>query len=547
MLIFSVTVKRKYTKRKGVAGSPAASPRKRVRSGPSALTPVSDPEPPSLQLPMTTTDLTGIPDLSRILPAQKVSQASLELPREHLSPTYTETTMTRDLLAKRPAIIPCQGTPSSDSRQISRPFSPKNLPSSTILGNLREPFMPERTSSSLGQSQGLSNPVSTIQQALLMSLQRQKPAVHITTASTVTNQIHQLLASMPRNTTPLSTLAPSTSQNTPISPIQSKVPTLVNSLSTALPPSVSHHQAAIVNVASGSSDVKTIEDKQDMDVDETRNKSENLERLELENNERRELERRERLELESRERIEAIQKLQFHDFPLTTVTLSSTQTSSKVTQATILTGKCLETEEQSKPSAIHITVNKSSQSLQMASTFANLTQAISSLSKPVSSPSVIITTARETSGTQTSLSSSSTSASTVSFRPAPEKPIPKPGALSYLGSATITSGPSRQVQEVEESLGKVSSLLESSPVIEKAKTVVTSSESTQSSVSIVHIKPNIVSGAPVSTAGHHVVKSTAHKTPSSVVTSYTPTAKPVLSTIAATRTRRIKTPKQYDL
>ena len=522
-----------------MAGSPASSPRKRVRSGPSALTPVTDPEPPSLQLPMTSTDLTGIPDLSRILPAQKVSQASAELPREHLSPTYTETTMTRDLLAKRPAIIPCQGTPSSESRQISRPFSPKNLPSSTILGNLREPFMPERTSSSQGQSQGLSNPVSTIQQALLMSLQRQKPAVHITTASTVTNQIHQLLASMPRNTTPLSTLAPSTSQNTPISPIQSKVPTLVNSLSSALPPTISHHQAAIVNVASGSSDVKTTEDKQHTDLDETRNKTENLERLELENNERREIERR--------ERIEAIQKLQFHDFPLTTVTLSSTQTSAKVTQATILTGKCLETEEQTKPSAIHITVNKSSQSLQMASTFANLTQAISSLSKPVSSPSVIITTARETSGTQTSLSSSSTSSSTVSFRPAPEKPVPKPGALSYLGSATISSGPSRQVQEVEESLGKVSSLLESSPVIEKAKTVATSSESTQSSVSIVHIKPNIVSGAPVSTAGHHVVKSTVHKAPSSVVTSYTPTAKPVLSTIAATRTRRIKTPKQYDL
>ena len=529
-------MKRKYTKRKGVLNSPTPSPRKRVKSGSSGLSADAGTEFAS-KPPGMASDLTGVPDFTGTLQGQKESEtnlrthATIEQTREHMPPIYSEQNVTRDLLAKRPAIIPCQAAPSiSDSRHANRPFSPKNIPSSTILGSLHEPFVPERTASSGTLGQGQCYPVTSIHQALLMSLQRQKPAVHITTASTVANQIHQLLASMPRNTTPVMSIpSSSATQNIPVSPIQSKVPTLVNSLSTSVPSAtVSHHQVGIVNVAANSGVEKAAVDKHEIEKYEPRDK------------------------LESRERVEAIQKLQFHDFPLTTVSLPSTQTGSKVTQAKILTSKSLEAETQSqtKPPAIHITVNKSSHSTQMASTFANLTQALSSLSKPPSSPSVIITTAgtqsKETSSTQTALCSS-----TVSFKPAVEKTVPKSGVLSYIGSATVSpAGGSRhpdKPQEVEESLGKVSSLLESSPITEKTKTVISTSEAIQPAVSIVHIKPNIVSGTPASTSGHHISKSSSHKAPSAVVTSYTPTAKPVLSTIASTRTRRIRTPKQYDL
>lgn len=536
-LVPPVRLKRKYTKRKGLLGSPAASPRKRVKSAPATVASTIESGTNATQGPL---DLSGgVPDLAGLLQAQRGTmpnfnaQASSEPSRDHLSPGYLEPNATRDILSKRPAIIPCQGAgPSQEPRQSSRPFSPNSIPSSNVLSKLYEPFLADKANaSSIGQGQGHSSPVTSIHQALLLSLQRQKPAVHITTASTVTNQIHQLLASMPRNTTALSpTSSPPAIQNVPQSPIQSKVPTLVSSLSnSSSSPNVSRHQVGIVNIFP--------EPKMDKAATEI--------------NEKEQLEVRDKTE--SRERVEAIQKLQFHDFPLTTASLPATQTGSKVTQARILTSKSLEVENQpqTKPQAIHITVNKSSHSAQMASTFANLTHALSSLSKPTT-PNIIITTAgssqsKETNSTQTALSGSST----VTFKPAAEKTVPKTGGVSYIGSATITSsGSSRQPekpQEMEESLGKVSSLLESSPITEKTKTVTTASETTQSTISVVHIKPNIVSGAPAPSSGHHVTKSTTPKAPSATISSYTSTAKPVLSSVASTRTRRIKTPKQYDL
>ena len=449
--------------------------------------------------------------------------------------TYSEQNVTKDLLAKRPAIIPCQGgVPSQETRQIVRPFSPKTIPSTNILGNLHEPFGQEQSSpaTSTGQNQGYTNPVTSIHQALLMTLQRQKPAVHITTASTVANQIHQLLTSMPRTTTPVSPTSGTTPQNTPVSPIQSKNPTLVNTLSSSVPsvvPSanITHRQVGIINIVPGSSEKSS--EKHEKEKSETMQSEEN------------------------QDKVEALQKLQFHDFPLTTASLSATQSGPKATQARILTSKSFETETQtqSKPQAIHITVNKSSHATQMVSPFANLTQALSTLGSSRSSPNIIITSAgsqtKESSSTQTSLSATST----VTFKPAPERPVSRPERASYPGPATVSSaGLSRQPEkamEVEESLGKVSSLLGSSPITEKTKTVTTSPEPLHSKISVVHIKPNIVSGAPASSSGHHVTKSGTPKPPSATISSYTSTAKPIFSSAGTTRTRRIKTPKQYDL
>lgn len=537
--LISISVKRKYTKRKGVLNPPAPSPRKRVKSAPSTIPSLAD-SPLNQQ---TTSDLAGVSDLTDLLQSQRTSQANLrtlgnEQSREQLLQACSEQSISRDLLGKRPAIIPCQSsTTGQDTRQIIRPFSPKSLPSTNILGNLHEPFGAEKNLAST--STNYSSPVTSIHQALLMSLQRQKPPVHITTASTVANQIQQLLATMPRNTTAVSpTSSPMIPQSIPVSPIQSKVPTLVNSLSSSVPavvpsakPNISHHQVGIINIVPGSSTDKMASEKLEKERMETRDRE------------------------ESRERQETKQKLQFHDFPLTLTSLSSTQTSSIVTQARVLSNKSLEaeTQSQSKPQAIHITVNKSSHSAQMASTFANLTQALSSLGSSKPSPNIIITAAgSQTKETNTSQTLSS-GTSTVTFKPAPETSVPKSVGLPYVGATTVSAvGSLRQQEkphEVEESLGKVSSLLESSPITEKAKTVTMSPESTHSNtgVSVVHIKPNIVSGAPASSSGHHVTKSSAPKAPSVTVTSYTPTAKPVLSTTASTRTRRIRTPKQYDL
>ena len=506
-----------------------------MKSAPSTISSLLDAENElRMQQQGLTSDVAGVPDLKDLLQSQKVGQSNFrtqsnQQARDQSMQSYSEQNGTKDPLAKRPAIIPCQGgAPSQEARQIVRPFSPKPM-STNILGNLHEPFGPEQSSSatSTGHNHGYSSPVTSIHQALLM-LQRQKPAVHITTASTVANQIQQLLTSMPRTTSPLSPTSATTPQNTPVSPIQSKNPTLVNTLSSSVPAVVpssnnSHRQVGII-VPGSSAD------------NPSENQGDNSETMQSE---------------ESQGKVEAIQKLQFHDFPLTTSSLSATQSGSKATQAKILTSKSFETESQSqsKPQAIHITVNKSSHTNQMVSPFANLTQALSSLGTNRPNPNIIITSAgsqtKESSSTQTSLSATST----VTFKPALERLVSRPERPSFPGPATVSSaGSSRQpekVIEVEESLGKVSSLLESSPITEKTKT--TSPEPLHSNISVVHIKPNIISGAPASSSGHHVTKSSTPKPPSATVASYTSTAKPILSTAGSTRTRRIKTPKQYDL
>ena len=513
---------------------PPASPRKRVKSAPSTISSLLDAENElRRQQQAFTADIAGVPDLKDLLQSQRMGQANYgpqsgqQNSDQSVQQSYLEQNITRDPLAKRPAIIPCQGGgPSQETRPGARPFSP-NRPSANILGNLHEPFGQEQGSpaNSMGQNHGYTSPIaSSIHQALLM-LQRQKPAVHITTASTVANQIHQLLTSMPKTVTPLSPTSVPTPQNTPVSPIQSKNPTLVNTLSSSVPavgPSTnnSHRQVGIINIVP---DSEKQEEKSDtMQHGEGQGRG---------------------------DRTEIVQKLQFHDFPLTMSSLSATQSGSKATQSRILSSKSIETETQSKPQSIHITVNKSHTS-QMVSPFSNLTQALSSLGTSRPNPNIIITSAgsqsKESSSTQTSLSATST----VTFKPVPERQTAsRPERASFPGPATVSSaGLPRQpekVIEIEESLGKVSSLLESSPITEKTKT--TSPEPAHSNISVVHIKPNIISGAPASSSGHHAIKPSTPKPPSATVASYSSTAKPIIATAGSTRTRKIKTPKQYDL
>ena len=100
----------------------------------------------------------------------------------------------------------------------------------------------------------------------------------------------------------------------------------------------------------------------------------------------------------------------------------------------------------------------------------------------------------------------------------------------------------------EETLGKVSSMLESSPITERHSTQSSVIDLTQRNISGNRHDQKIgtMSGSGVSVS---VVtqKAGTPKNPSSVPTSYTTTPKQTLSTSACTRTRRIKTPKQFDL
>lgn len=126
------------------------------------------------------------------------------------------------------------------------------------------------------------------------------------------------------------------------------------------------------------------------------------------------------------------------------------------------------------------------------------------------------------------------------------------GTQSVLKPVSTTFSPkvvSSGTSEVykEETLGQVSSMLESSPITEKQTPVIdlTQKNTTGKRLDLlagVTVGPGLSVSVPVG-----VPKTGAVKTPSSVSTSYTATPKPSLSNLACTRTRKIKTPKQFDL
>ncbi|XP_023933273.1 KAT8 regulatory NSL complex subunit 3 [Lingula anatina] len=245
------------------------------------------------------------------------------------------------------------------------------------------------------------------------------------------------------------------------------------------------------------------------------------------------------------EKVQAIQRLQYHDFPLTTAAISSSTGTVAFTQAKILSTPSIELKKLnpgSEGGTTHLSLTKSLLASSASSTSSTLVT-LSGGSRQVgnSTPSSGITTVsslRQPVGT-----SQSGLASTFS------KDISKP--VTHLVIST-------------ETLGKVSSLMETSkPITKEAGHAVTTVIPSQLPVSGFHSiastlqqtstpSPNRTT-SPAST--NTLVRSSSgsssskpsNKAPSTAIVSYSTTSKPVLTSIAATRTRRIKTPKQYDL
>jgi hypothetical protein len=125
-------------------------------------------------------------------------------------------------------------------------------------------------------------------------------------------------------------------------------------------------------------------------------------------------------------------------------------------------------------------------------------------------------------------------------------------ASSSSQSPIVRSGsPLQSALTASEILGQVTSLLESSPVTleEKQHLQTTAFASPCSSTKDTNkALPCSPSSLVSSNSSSFVSQDQAHlKSTKAVLSSYTATSKPVLPTIASTRTRRIKTPKQYDL
>ncbi|XP_048237390.1 KAT8 regulatory NSL complex subunit 3-like isoform X2 [Haliotis rufescens] len=223
------------------------------------------------------------------------------------------------------------------------------------------------------------------------------------------------------------------------------------------------------------------------------------------------------------EKVQAIQRLQFHDFPLTTASLSLSSGAISVTQAKILSSSQLDLarlQSISEPGKGPVQI---------------------AVSKSLISPNTLTVSLPSSSVTKTVSHSTLIASLTSPGKPAQSVPSPlsagKPS--SVLPSTTRPDRPPSVMST--EPLGKVSSLLESSPVLSPSAPSPGPSSSPPSSAI-----PKTVE-AELSQDLSPTSKTSPKSGPKGVTASYSATAKTVLPTIASTRTRRIRTPKQYDL
>lgn len=362
-----------------------------------------------------------------------------------------------------------------------------------------------------------STPISS-----LLSLARHMPSVQLTTTSSVSNQIQQLLSCLAKSSnissttgslpstvlTPLKIPSCQSAVNEPLgllpnpstpstgypvtsviqsgSPLQNSVPTLMSSLTKTT--SITGGNMIKIMTSPNSS------------ADELKGP--------------------------------AIQKLQFPESSLSTLSqFASITESSVLSQKLIPDGKCLAASNITKSQPqIQITVNKSNAYAVQSSTLLDTSgfNQISSLSKPI-----LISDAGET-FTVPQKSDVLVSYSNIQSR------LPETNnSLSY-GGHSYSASP-------VETLGKVSSMLESSPITEYAShtSMRTASANTISTAALSHQWTNV----PQSGGLNVCSPATSHRpTPTraspNVTVSYTATAKQSLS---STRTRRIRTPKQFDL
>lgn len=343
-----------------------------------------------------------------------------------------------------------------------------------------------------------------------------KPSVHITTAGPVSSQIQQLLAGISKagvtSTASIKSLS-STSVN-PQSSASSLTAASKSPISQALGSPLISFDISSASSTSGTQHVTYVLPSQTQKLVESPAKAQEmvtqsqqtvspdstLEDLDQTSGDR-------SME-ETDETVQAVQKSQYHDFPLTTGSIPQSLVST-ITQAKLLSSSLPHTS---------VTVPKTFTS---ASTVNKIASGLSLQKSSPSSTTIHISSERQ--GQHT---------------------VVTPTIYKTSKSPTI-------IPTTTETLGKVSSLLESSPVIQRTSTTVGVSSVSPQSMLAYHFKTiesehkgstTLVTVSPTSPSTRPSPKST---TPS--VTSYTPTPKPVLPPNSATRTRKIKTPRQYDL
>lgn len=364
-----------------------------------------------------------------------------------------------------------------------RQVSANTLTPASSYGDQKESMLSKQLQSSTENSlPSLASTLTSLHNALRTG--GYKPSVHISSAASMSSQIQHLLTSVSR--------ASDSSQ----SKAQKALPTLLSSLKSPV-------------ISSPGSILDSASSNQSVSSESSTTQTEN-------------------------EKLQAIQKLQFHDFPLTTASLIKFPNASAVTQAKLFgpsnVNKIQTHTESSKTSTIQIVSNKGSQ-VESAGTMTIDTE---ELSPPRPSRPAIVSTVTEGNIVTVSLTSDK---SIIHSAPSTTK-------TQVTGSAITKSMVSTSV----ETLGKVNSLLESSPVIQRTNIVTPSSSQVGSNTTTKSYDITLKKTSATVTATHSgSVSSRSSKSTSTAVTSYTATPKPSLSTIAATRTRRIRTPKQYDL
>ncbi|KAJ8317336.1 hypothetical protein KUTeg_005240 [Tegillarca granosa] len=501
---------RSAQKRKQPRSPSANAPRKRVKSAPGVgnaeQVKVPYPVPKSPDIPAGIHAVQSAPELSGLL-------------RGHISgiPHTVIDTETRNLLSKK------IGTSTVNTSTNNYTELQKSLKTTNVSGMIMVPTdsIQQQKSSPLSLSSGaviqqlqqpvkVSSPIATIPMTLstLSTLRASlKPTVHVTTAaSSVTSQIQQLLTGAPKS----ALTVPSPTQGV----TQVSYPKLLSSL--ASPSSVlSTVSVTMTTVVATKSAGTTLTPSTVSEPKPSSSKS------------------------PEEQKVQAIQKLQFHDFPLTTASLVKTSTGNAITQAKILTSSHLNLDN------FHLESIPSTNSTAQLGSSLKVTPSVVGSITTVPQPVTMDTAqklVKSVGSTATKITSTTGNIATVTI--SMDRTIPRPSITTISKSQAEKT----VVMTTSETLGKVSSLLESSPITQKPTLSIVSCSSVSSQTVLAVSKGDNSSPGPSSDTTVSNISGSKHtKSPSSTVTSYTTSAKPVLPTVASTRTRRIRTPKQYDL
>ncbi|XP_060565534.1 KAT8 regulatory NSL complex subunit 3-like isoform X2 [Ruditapes philippinarum] len=553
-----IKVKRKYTKRKNVAKPAAPSPRKRFKSTPTP--PIASPVSSTITSPLSagiTHGVSDAPELSGLLKSQsgllptfriltedgqhKVSLFSQQPSQTSTSQMFTSAPMTN---IPSPAILGTHEEPliaykledynKKFGEQRSVPDTSMKSPI-TIESLLRSQKFASASNDGLN-AQATSTPISS-----LLSLARQMPSVHMTTASTVSSQIQQLLSSLARSSSNLPTSS-SSLPSTVLTPLKlpgtptpaSQSPSLTNNLlnqsggnsQAQVSQSGSPLQNSVPTLMSSLAKNTSLTGGNVIKIISSTNSPQNESKLE--------------------EKVPAVQRLHFPEFTVSGSVSSPASSLGQVVDSPRPKIHVIESEAVSRPSPvesqaqIHITVNRNGVYTTHTSTtkqaIGGSTASFASAVNPIVSPNVNIVSISET------VSSSSSSIPSVA-------PVHRHHLLQSSDSApTLTQGGHTYSSPPIETLGQVSSMLESSPITEYVSQVRPSpiGPNTICTASISSSRAQVPSfGCGSSSSGQQ--RATTSRAPPNVTVSYTATPKQSLSTLASTRTRRIRTPKQFDL